>query len=249
MHPSSWLVCHPDASGDTRLFCFPFAGGTAATFLPWQELLGPRVELHVAQLPGRGNRLFETPVTDQDVLVAELTSAVAALTDTRFVLFGHSLGALPAFEGARELRRRGHRAPESLWVAGAEGPQTQFVKNPLHGLTDDEFIAALRDYNGTPTELLDDREMMGLLLPGLRADFTVGECYRYRPDEPLDVPIHVLLADHDEFTDPDRAAGWERETSRALRQYVYPGDHFFLLPHEAAITARLAAALTSGAPR
>ncbi|MBO4206243.1 thioesterase II family protein [Micromonospora echinofusca] len=243
-----WFCRASESAAPVRLFCFPFAGGNAAAFLPWQALLGPDVELWVAQLPGRGARLFEPPLSDLDELVGELTGAMAGYTDRPYALFGHSLGALVAFEVARALHRDGRPGPRGLWVAGAEGPRTRSVRQVLHDLPDAELIEALRDYGGTPTELLDDPEMMALLLPGLRADFALDECYTYRPGAPLDLPVHVLLADRDPHVEPARVAGWSQESSRPVQRHVFPGDHFFLFPHQATITALLAAGLATDPP-
>ena len=236
----SWFTAGTNPAGAMRLFLFPFAGGNASSFLPWQQLLGPRLELRIAQLPGRGVRLFEPPVADMDELVARLTRAVAGLADRPFAFFGHSVGALVAFEVARQLRRAHRPAPVSLWVSGAEGPQTRATRRRLHELADAELIEALREYNGTEPEMLEDREMMELLLPGLRADFALNERYGYRAEPPLDLPIHVLLGDADPYVEPGRAAGWALETSEPVREHVYPGDHFFLYAHQRSITALLA---------
>lgn len=240
----NWFTTGTNPTGAIRLFLFPFAGGNASAFLPWQQLLGPRLELRVAQLPGRGVRVFEPPVAELDELVARLTRAVAGLADRPFVFFGHSLGALVAFEVARQLRRAGRPGPMSLWVSGAEGPRTRKVRRRLHELDDAELIEALRDYNGTAPEMLADKEMMGLLLPGLRADFALDECYRYRAEPPLELPIHLLLGDADPFVEADRATGWAWETSQPVRRHSYPGDHFFLYDHQRSITALLAEAAT-----
>ncbi|MBV9823661.1 MAG: thioesterase, partial [Actinobacteria bacterium] len=210
----AWFTAGTNPTGAVRVFLFPFAGGNASAFLSWQALLGPGVELRVAQLPGHGVRLFDPPMTDLDELVDELARAVAALADRPFLLYGHSVGALVAFEVARRLRRTGRPQPVSLWVSGAEGPQTRQIQRELHQLEEAELIEALREYNGTAPEMLDDQELMELVLPGIRADFALNERYAYRPEPPLDLPIHVLLGESDEFVVPERAAGWARESSR-----------------------------------
>lgn len=244
--PTPWFSPAPGAAGARRLFCFPFAGSSAASFLPWQALLGTRLELRVALLPGRGLRLFEAPLDDMDELVDRLTRAVADLADRPFAFFGHSLGALVGFEVARALRRQGLPGPDVLYVSGAEGPQTRAVERHLHDLPEAELIDALRDYNGTPAEILDDQEMMRLLLPGLRADFALDERYVYRAEAPLDIPFHLLLGDRDPHVDAVRAAGWARESTQPLHRHEYPGDHFFIHSHQAAITTLLAAAPAAG---
>lgn len=247
--PNPWFCRVAGASGSMILFYFPFAGGNAAANLSWQAMLGPALELQVALLPGRGTRLFEAPLYDLDELVTQLTRAVIDQADRRFAFFGHSLGALVAFEVARTLRRQGRHGPASLWVSGAEGPQTRVVKRRLRDLPEAELIEALHEYQGTPVELLSDREMMRLLLPGLRADFSLNECYSYRPEAPLDLPIHLLYGDRDPYVEPERTAGWARETTRPLCRHRYPGDHFFINAHQADITALLAAELGNDEPR
>ncbi|MEO7261298.1 MAG: alpha/beta fold hydrolase [Jatrophihabitantaceae bacterium] len=236
----SWFTAGANPAGPMRLFLFPYAGGNANAFLSWQPLLGPRLELRIAQLPGRGLRLFEPPLTDMQELVARLTRAVAGLADRPFVFFGHSLGALVAFEVARQLRRAGRPGPVSLWVSGAESPRTRVVRHRLHDLEEAEFIHALGQHNGTPPELLQDLELMQLLIPGLRADFTLSECYVYRAEPPLDLPIHLLLGDQDPYVEADRAAGWSRESSQPVCQHLYPGGHFFLDAHRQSIVTLLA---------
>ncbi|HEV2888657.1 MAG TPA: alpha/beta fold hydrolase [Jatrophihabitans sp.] len=235
-----WFTAGTNPAGAMRLFLFPYAGGNPSAFLPWQALLGPRLELRVAVLPGRGVRLFDPPMADMDELVARLTRAVAGLADRPFVFFGHSLGALVAFEVARQLRRAGRPGPVSLWVSGAEGPRTRMLQRRLHDLEEAELIEALHEYNGTSREMLDDQELMQLVLPGVRADFALSERYRYRSEPPLNVPIHVLLGESDPFVEAERAAGWSQESSRPIQVHRYPGDHFFLNDHRQAIATLLA---------
>jgi medium-chain acyl-[acyl-carrier-protein] hydrolase len=186
-----------------------------------------------------------------DELVTQLAQAVDELADRPFLFFGHSVGALMAFEVARQLRRTGGAAPVSLWVSGAEGPRTRLVPRVLHQLEEAELIEALRDYNGTSSEMLDDRELMQLVLPGIRADFAVNERYVYRDEPPLDLPIHVLLGESDEFVVPERAVGWAQESSQPVVEHRFAGDHFFLYEHKAAIAGLIAdsaAHTTTGGP-
>lgn len=242
MTTDPWLQS-PAAPGVARLFCFPFAGGNGPVFQPWRAALAPDTEVWAVLLPARGQRLAEPPVTSMDDLVSYLADAIAKLTDKPFAFFGHSLGSLVAFETARALRRRGLPLPSVLWASGAEGPRTRTVKRHLHGLPHDEFIEALRDYNGTPSELLEHREIMELLYPALQADFGMAEHYEYREEPPLDVPIHALYGDADPYVEYERVRGWAHETTRPLSVHGFDGDHFFLFPHQEAITALVAAGL------
>lgn len=230
-----WFSRTTDVPGVPRLFYFPFAGGNPAAVLPWQDELAESVELQVAALPGRGVRLFETPLDDLAELVDRLTDGIADRTDRPFAFFGYSLGALVAFEVARELRRRGLPGPMCLWAVGCEGPQTRSEKQRLHDLPQAELIATLRDYGGTPTAILDDAELAELLLPGIRADFALNERYQYRPEPPLELPIIVLRSTDDPYVEAARAAGWALESTRPLQEHCYQGDHFFVEPHRAQV--------------
>jgi surfactin synthase thioesterase subunit len=228
-------------SAPARLFWFPPAGGNAAIISPWQTSLGQTAELCVAELPGRGTRLSERPTGGFDELVADLTSAVADLADRPFAFIGHSLGALVAFEVTRALRRQGSPLPLWLWACGSEGPATRGLQRRVADLPTAELIEVLREYGGTPAEILAEPELMDVLLPGIRADFALSESYAYRQEPPLEIPIRVLRGSEDWTVEAGLAAGWARETTRLLPERVLAGDHFFVQQHDAEL-ARLAAA-------
>lgn len=232
---SRWFGSVAQAAGGAQVFVFPHAGGIAASFLQWQAMAGPELSLQVAQMPARGIRMHEPPADDVAEVVDQLTTAVVERASGPFLLFGHSLGALVAFEVTRELRRRGAPDPLALLVSGAEAPQTRLIRRRFHELDDAGLIEALRDFGATPAELLADREMMELILPGVRADFALSERYTYRAEPPLALPVHVLLGDRDEHVDLDRAAGWALECAAPPQRHVFAGGHFFLADHQAEI--------------
>ncbi len=242
-----WFFRTGLGSAPARLFWFPHSGGNAAVIGAWQAHLAA-AELYVAQLPARGLRLTEEPVTDLDNLVAPLAAAVADLADRPFAFLGHSVGALIAFEVARALRRQGSPSPRWLWACGAEGPACRVVTRRVAELPDAELIGVLRDYGGTSAEILASADLMEMLLPGVRADFAINEGYAYRPEPPLDVPIRVLRGDRDPIIDPARTVGWARETTRPLPERVFAGDHFFLTGNEAEIAGLVAADFSSERP-
>ncbi|MFG3604253.1 thioesterase II family protein [Micromonospora chersina] len=232
---SRWFGSVAQSAGDAQVFVFPYAGGVAASFMEWQAMADPELSLQVALMPARGSRLHEPPVDDVTELVDQLTTALIERASGPFLLFGHSLGALVAFEVTRELRRRGASDPLALLVSGAEAPQTRLVGRRYHELDDTGLIEALRDFGATPAGLLADREMMELILPGIRADFALSERYAYRAEPPLELPVHVLLGDGDEHVDLDRAAGWALECAAPPQRHVFAGGHFFLTDYQSEI--------------
>ncbi|MFD0438987.1 thioesterase II family protein [Streptomyces chartreusis] len=215
----------PDA---LRLICFPHAGGAASAYLPLSRSLRPHVEVRAVQYPGRQDRRLESPVADIGELAAIVAGKLAADdAETPFAFFGHSMGALIAYETARILQERGARPPRMLFLSarGAPGPRP----SPHDVLADDEAIlAAVRRLGGTGVELLDDPELAAMVLPALRADYAALAAYSWTPREPLDVPVTVLCGDADPVVAVEEAAGWRTYTRARTEVRVFPGGHFYL---------------------
>jgi medium-chain acyl-[acyl-carrier-protein] hydrolase len=210
-----------------RLFCLPFSGGNPVEFRPWVEALPDTVEVCAVNLPGRGNRWSEAPYTRMPVLVKDLVPAMTPLLNKPFALYGHSLGALLAFETARELRRGMWPGPAHLFVAGCDAPHALQQSEPVHALADAEFVEWLQHQNGTPKEVLRNREIMRLMLPVLRADFEVWETYAYTDAPPLACPITAFGGEQDPITRPEGLDAWQSHTTRRFAWRMFPGDHFF----------------------
>ena len=170
---SPWLLVPvPKAQATMRLFCFGGAGSGAAGYVPWaRALASPSVEVCAVRLPGRESRLHEPPFSRIDDLNDDLAAALRPQMDRPYCLFGHSMGALIAFELARTARDRGWPLPAHLFVSGARAPQVPRTEAPLHELPDAEFIEAVAvRYAGIPAAVREHRELMDLVLPALRAD-------------------------------------------------------------------------------
>lgn len=210
-----------------HLICLPYAGGSAAQFRSWPGMLPDGVTVLPVQLPGRGVRLSEAPFTHVADVVDEVFRSIQQLKDRPYALFGHSMGALISFEAARFLRRHGHMPPAHLFVSGRRAPQRPSRRLPLHALPEHAFIEGMKQYNGTPSEVLRDREFMHILLPMLRADFSVCETYRYTDEPPLDIPITVFGGTRDRETTLDELAAWRDQTTCDFTLQLLPGDHFF----------------------
>lgn len=211
-----------------RLFCFPYAGGGASAYRGWAAALPADVEVCPVQLPGRESRLREPAFDRPEPLVAALADALQPHIDLPFAFFGHSMGALLSFEITRELRRRGGPLPLHLFLSGRRAPQVAAREEDIHDLPEAEFVAKLRELNGTPEEVLQHSELMRLLVPVLRADFAVNETYVYRPGEPLDMGVSAFGGLGDAEVTRDDLAGWREQTRGAFRLRMLPGDHFFL---------------------
>ncbi|MEU7861008.1 alpha/beta fold hydrolase [Nonomuraea sp. NPDC049141] len=211
-----------------RLFCAPHAGGGAAVYRTWARLLAPEIEVVAIRLPGREIRFQETPYTRVDQLVPELVRGIAPLLDRPYAWFGHSMGALIAFEACRWIRHLGLSEPSGLVVSGRSAPDLPMRERPVHGVPTPELAKWLRETGGTPQELLDDPDLFAALLPMLRADLAVAETYRYRPEPPLSCPLSVFGGSDDHYADEDELRRWGRHTTAECRVRIYRGGHFFI---------------------
>lgn len=231
------------SSHNMRLFCLPYAGSGAAIYRLWPEELPPDVELCRIQLPGRESRLREMPYNRLSKLVDELAKVIRPLLDVPFAFFGHSMGALVSFELARAVRREYGVTPEHLFVSAWRAPQ-QALGTCLHQLPNQEFIEEMQArFSGIPNAILQEREILDIMLPILRADLAVCETYEYSQGEPLTCPISVFGGLEDHWIRPSDLEAWSAQTSADFNVQMYPGDHFFINDHRRLIVQNVAQVL------
>ena len=238
------------------LYCLPHAGGGASVYLPWLAKL-PGVAVLPLQPPGREGRFREPPHKLMAPLVCELASVIAAdaarewrlvpghqspLTrrpaGAPYAVYGHSLGALVAFELLREIRRRGEPGPVHLFVSGCVAPHTPFDDGPpVRDMAQRELVATLRRLGGTPESLLSDPSVLDMILPAIRADFSVKETHTYLQEQPLDVPITALPSTDDPRASQESMARWRDQTTGEFDLHTFVGGHFAVF-EQAALTHR-----------
>lgn len=219
----------PADDAETRLVCFPHAGGSASFFFPVAQTMAPDVDVLAIQYPGRQDRRFETPVdsvhTLADLVVEELTE----WADRPLTLFGHSMGAVLAYEVAHRLRERGI-TPLGLFASGRRAPST-YRGETVHLRDDAGLIAEMQELSGTDAAILADEELLRMILPAIRGDYRAIETYRHRTVPPLDCPVVALVGDEDPQVTADEARAWEQHTNGAFRLRSFPGGHFYINAH------------------
>ncbi|RKH21519.1 thioesterase [Corallococcus sp. CA047B] len=244
--PSPWLACRlrrPEAA--VRLFCFPHSGGSAGEYVRWADLL-PDIEVWGVQLPGRGARAEEAPFTR----IHELVDALVATVDfgTSFAFFGHSLGALVAFETARRLRDLGRAPPDRLFLSAAPAPQLPPRGIPASHLDEAGLLTALEPtYGELILELREDAELRELLLPGLRADLSLVESYRHEARAPLHCAMTVTGGEQDDLS-REELEPWREHTTGPCDLHLLPGGHFYLREQKATLLRLVGEALRQGRP-
>lgn len=229
MSTKTWIIrsCGKTAP-KVRLFCFPYAGGGASVFRAWDELVPCNLEICSVQYPGREHRIREGSFTAMEPLVAELVTSLEPYLDLPSVFFGHSMGALVGFECARRLRAQMGFSLGHLFVSACAAPQLAREVKPSKEWLDDELIDKVRKLNGTPDAVFDNEELKHLILPILRADFTLCARYIYVPSVPLDCPISAFGGLQDEGISREDLQAWSDQTASTFNLRMFSGDHFYL---------------------
>lgn len=243
--PVLWLRrYHPVDAAAPRLVCCPHSGGSAGYFLPLSAALAPAVAVQAVQYPGRQDRRAEPLVADLRDLASRLAAVLADEPGPPPALFGHSMGAMLAFEVARQLERDG-RYVSALFVSGHRPPSARAAA-PLHGVSDRELLHAVRGLGGTEAELLEDEEIAELVLPVIRNDTRAVETYHLEAGgEPeLGCPIIALSGTADPQVTVAEADAWRRHTSGKFDLHTFPGGHFYLNAHTAELRSLIGARLT-----
>ncbi|MBS2964399.1 thioesterase [Actinocrinis puniceicyclus] len=232
-----------------RLVCLPYAGGSAAYFRPVAMALDPSVDVVAVQYPGRQDRRGEPAISDMQQLADRVHEVLDRQPELPLTLFGHSMGALLAFEVARRRQAAG-RIPDHLFVSGRRAPSAH-REECVHRRDDAGILAELRSLDGTAALVLQDEEMMRAAIPALRADYAAAENYRCPPGVTVAAPITALTGDGDPKTTIAEADAWRRHTTGAFELQIYRGGHFFLADHAAQVNAMLGRhfAASARAPR
>jgi surfactin synthase thioesterase subunit len=220
------------------LFCLPYAGASAAVYSKWKRRLPGWIEVVPVELPGRGRRLSEPLETTFSGLLAHVAQQVKPPAGQEYALFGHSLGALLAFELAHHLERT--RAPEPLVVfaTGTHAPSRRNEERFARLDTDAELEAELVRLGGTPEHVLQNEELMTLILPILRADFRVAGNYRCTLGRRICAPLHVIGGTRDTTT-PETLGAWREHTNGEFDLSWLSGGHFFVQTHESELLGLL----------
>lgn len=237
----AWVrLFRPVREPKARVVCFPHAGGSATFFHPAAGALQPDIEVLAIQYPGRQDRRAEEPVTDIAVLADRIFDALRPqlVGEPRPAFFGHSMGATVAFEVALRMRREG-LAPSVLIASGRRAPSRRRTED-VHLRDDAGLVAEIRRLSGTDARLLDDEEMLGAILPAMRADYRAIERHAGDPGAVVDCPIEAFVGDDDEQVTLDEAHAWQRHTTGDFAVHVFRGGHFYLTTRAAETLERLA---------
>lgn len=213
-----------------RLYCFPSAGGTAQTYHSWSKYVNSAIELVPIELSGRGRRYSQPLFTHLADIVEDVFSIIQPDIDQKpYMIFGHSMGSLIAYELSKKLKQCGNQTPLHIFFSGRSSPN-QPTKIKRSHLPDEELKKEIFQFGGTPKELLADPDFVSLFLPVIRADMKAVETY---PTEGKITPLHCRFSifngkqDH-LVTNPKE---WSLYTTKEIEVQFFEGGHFYLHDH------------------
>jgi medium-chain acyl-[acyl-carrier-protein] hydrolase len=233
MTGSPWIKRpRPAPEAESRLFCVPHAGAGPSFFARWVTELSPAVDVCLVHLPGRETRLTERPVDDLPLIATRVAEAARPLLDRPFAFFGHSMGAVIAYEVVHQLPQQ----PHHLFVSASAPPHCPSPEPEIAHLPDADFLAAVRHgYAGIPDALWDNDQLLRVLLPALRADFAAFERYRWTPRQQLRCAVSALGGSADPFVPDSALARWGELTAGGCTVRVIGDGHFYLVNDRAAV--------------
>jgi pyochelin biosynthetic protein PchC len=234
---------HPVENPAVRVVCLPHAGGNASFYFSMSAALTPAVETLSVQYPGRHDRRKEPCIESIPQLAEAFFIALLEWTDRPLALFGHSMGAILAFEVARRLEQRIGKPPVQLFASGRRSPSTVRDER-VHTMDDERLISEVVALNGTDLRLLDD-DMLRIVLPPIRSDYRAIENYRCAASATVSCPITVLTGDSDPRTTGAEAEAWRLHTAGEFRVETFSGGHFFLNGHQDAIVRLIIESLSA----
>ncbi|MFI9051379.1 thioesterase II family protein [Streptomyces sp. NPDC053427] len=242
-----WIRCFdPRSDSGLRLVCFPHAGGSASSYYALSKAL-PATEVLAVQYPGRQDRRLEPCVENIPELADRIYDALGRRARAPYAFFGHSMGAVLAFEVAQRLRADGATPPVHLFASSRRAPARR-REEAVYLRSDAGMVAELRRLGGTDERFLADEELLAGILQVARADYRAIETYHWTPAPPLTCPVTVLMGDSDPHTTRDEAAAWADHTTGPFDLHVFPGGHFYLDPAAAPVTDLLATTLAGTVP-
>jgi len=194
-------------------------------------------------LPGRGSRITEPLLQDINSMVNDIFNQIKKDLYLPYAFYGHSMGTILGCLLTRQIINANLPYPAHLFFTGRKAPSIPENK-VLHLLPKEDFIKKLKEYDGTPNEILDNVDIMELFEPVIKADFKAVETYSYKAQQPFDIPVTIMVG-IDEGITCEEIMKWQDETTKKISTKQFPGNHFFIFENNKEICSEITETLNN----
>jgi len=223
-----WISCYEAReNAKIRLICIPHGGGGSHVYKEWAEKLPDFIEVYALNFPGRGSRREENAICNMFELRDKIANVISQISDKPYVMFGHSVGALVAYEVAKEIEKQGIMPPLRLILSAHKAPEDSKEDEPMYTLSDEDLMSKILELGLLPQNVLENKELLDFILPPLRADFEISETYEYEKSDALNIPITATFGKTDPLLNEQDIQKWEKYTNSEYKIKEYDGDHFY----------------------
>lgn len=212
-----------------RLFCVPYAGGSKGAYLKWSQYINPAIEIDAVEFKGRGGRFGEPFYNSFGEAVEDIYSYIKnKIENEEYAIYGHSMGAILAYELYYRIVADGRRKPRHIFFSGRHSPNVRSYMYVSHKMPDAEFMDRILALGGIPDDVSQSKEVLKFFLPILKNDIRILENYIYiGRNEKIQCNISVLNGTEDRI-DPCRKVTWSDLCDKECKLYDFHGNHFFI---------------------
>lgn len=225
-----------------NLFCLPYAGGSRSAYYQYAKISPDNLSIVPIELPGRGARFSEPPLTDIHLMVNDVFKQIRRQLDHPYAIYGHSMGAILGYLLARKIEAERLNPPLHLFFTGSGGPSMLKKERKLFELERPALAKALKEMGGMPDDILNNDHHLDIFLPILRADFRAMETFEYVQREKLNIPLSVITGS-EEGISLEKIEAWRKETIATVDIRKLPGNHFFIFEYGSAVIELIVNAL------
>jgi len=237
------LIKNSDHHSLIKVYAFPFAGGNRYSYNVFRQYLSEKIDFTPVEIPGRGRRINEPLLRNIHSIVDDIYERIAPELTALYAIYGHSMGGLIGYLLIKKLQEKNEILPTHLIVSGSKSPSSRNLqRTPTYRLPANDFINKIKELNGSPTEILENKTSWNIFEPILRADFEAVETFCYQETKPFNIPITVMMGLQDEIAEDDMRS-WQRETVAPIALKKFNGNHFFIFEHAPSVTAIIEKAL------
>ncbi|WP_341820732.1 thioesterase II family protein [Wolbachia endosymbiont (group A) of Myopa testacea] len=222
------ISCSNKKNYDHTLIFFPFAGGNGESYIPWFKHFLPNISCRYALLKGRGKYFHKNAFNTINELIDDIIPEVYKVCDKPFSFFGHSMGALIAFEMSRTLHKEFNIIPDNLFISGFRPPQLTHNRRFLHTMSKKELLEEIRKMGGLKLIEPINIDQLEPFFPTLYSDFKLCELYKYKHNQPLSCKISVLWGDTDDCIQSEQISLWQKESCFPIDFRKFSGGHFYI---------------------